>query len=106
MEEVGDPWPVDYRYLMVYGKEKFENHWFRIIKSVSDMRRGNKETRLVWLLISSHFDDEENGETLTCWLSSNFTQSFIHVRRLVWPGPVLKPERVTDSELLQNNTEC
>ena len=46
---------------------------------------GNKETGLLSLLISGHVDDEEEGRALTRGLPSTFTQSFIHVHRLVWP---------------------
>jgi len=46
---------------------------------------GNKETRLLLLLISGHVDDEEEGRALTRGLPCTFTQSFIHVHQLVWP---------------------
>jgi len=45
---------------------------------------GNKEAGLLLLLISGHVDDEEEGGALTRGLPSTFTQSFIHVHRLVW----------------------
>jgi hypothetical protein len=66
-------------------------------------RCGNKETGLILLLISGHFDDEEEGRALTCGLPSTVTQRFIHARRLVWPWPVLEADRV--SELRRNNAE-
>ena len=65
---------------------------------------GNKETGLLLLLISGHVDDEEEGRALTRGLPSTFTQSFIHVHRLVWPWPLLEEGRV--SELRRNNAEC
>ena len=65
---------------------------------------GNKETGLLLLLISGQVDDEEEGRGLTRGLSSTFTQSFIHVHRLVWPGPLFEEDRV--SELRRNNAEC
>jgi len=67
-------------------------------------RCGNKETRLLLLLISGHVDDEEEGRALTRGLPSTVTQRFIHAHWLVWPWPLLEADRV--SQLRRNNAEC
>ena len=72
--------------------------------NIDNTRCGNKEIRLLLLLISGHVDDEEEGRALTRGLPSTVTQRFIHVHRLVWPWPLLEADRV--SELRRNNAEC
>ena len=51
----------------------------------SVIRGGNKETGLLFLLISGHVDDDEEGRALTRGLRSTVTQRFIHAHRLFWP---------------------
>ena len=65
---------------------------------------GNIENGLLLLLISGYVDDEEEAKALTSELPYTFTQSFIHVHRLVSPWPLLEEDRV--SELRRNNAEC